>query len=157
MRSDRAYARSLWTAFALGLLVDLVHVGCASARRAESVDAPNAIRGEAPHIKIKVDKPLIRPGGRVFAKAYGRGELRGGWICTRQLWRTDESPWRETGASAGAQCGEQAESWIWPDGVGREYRFPTPGPHEVCVEVYTRQGWLIGRDCARVDVVGGEQ
>lgn len=129
--------------------------GCKSA---PDTTSPTLLRGEAPHVEIRVDRPIARVGQRVHVKAYGRGELRGGWSCTYQLWRTDESSWQGTGTEPKTQCGDVAESWIWPDGIGREYRFSRPGAHEVCVQVFDRHGWLIGRQmCARVDVPGDNQ
>lgn len=154
MRSARPQA----TALLALLYLSSIGLHCASTPRASRETAPNALRGEAPHIEIKVDRPLIRPGQRVYVKAYGRGELRDGWSCTYQLWRTDETGWKATGTQPKTQCADEVESWIWPDGRGREYQFFAPGPHEVCVQVYQRHGYLVGRQmCARVDVVGGNQ
>lgn len=149
------------------ILTGFLLPACASHQKAQASRdkrqeaGPRPIKNESPHIEVTVngkDTVLVRPGQLVLAKAYGRGELRGGWKCLAVLWRTDESGWQHTGTEPGAQCGDVDETWVWPEDAGRPYRFARPGPHEVCVQVYTRQGWLVGREtCARVEVVGGNQ
>lgn len=117
---------------------------------------PRPVNHESPHIEIKVDRTVIRPGQTVHVKAYGRGDLKGGWRCTSESWRGDGG-WQTEGTEAGAQCGDVGETWIWPTGPGRPYTFVSPGEHQVCVEIHDRWGWIVGKqECVRVDVVRGE-
>jgi hypothetical protein len=148
---------------AVVIVAGMAAPGCSTAAKKRAAydpareAGPRPIKNEAPHIELLLNgKPMLvlRPGAPILAKAYGRGELRGGWKCLAVLWRTDETGWQHTGTEPGAQCGDVAETWIWPEDAGRPYRFTSPGSHEVCVQVYTRQGWLVGREqCARVEIV----
>jgi hypothetical protein len=92
---------------------------------------------------------------KVVATAMGVGELNGGWRCTAQLWRSDETGWQQDGLpEPGAQCGEVGETWVWH----KEFRWVTPGDHEIHIQVYNRKGLLIGKEVfIPVHVVGGEQ
>lgn len=131
------------------LLASILSMCCVSTET-----RPDVLRDESPHIELKLSHPLVRPGQLVFARAYGRGKLNGGWVCTYQLWRSDESSWQGTGTEPKAECGEVYETWIWPSAPGRQYSFTTSGMHEVCVQVYDRKGLIIGRQqCAPVEVV----
>lgn len=112
---------------------------------------PRPIKNESPHVELKLSHTVVRPGFPVTAKAYGRGDLKGGWRCVYVQWATDETGWQGDGTPPGAQCGEEGETWIWTKGP---FRFLSPGEHRVCIEAYTRRGWLIGtRTCETVNVV----
>lgn len=119
---------------------------------------PRPINRESPHVELKLSATVVRPGVTVFAKAYGRGDLKGGWRCTSQLWSDVEGGTLPLeGVPPRAPCGEVGETWIWPEGRGKQYRFTSPGQHEVCVTVHDRQGWVIGtRQCVPVNVVRTE-
>lgn len=154
--------------YAILFLSAVAGLACATAKP----DAgPRPINGEAAHIVLLVNgKPsaVTLRGRKVYAIAKGQGEIRtrkgGAWVvepwrCTFQLWRTDESGWMQDGPDAGVPCGDVAETWVWPGGMGKEFTFVSPGAHEICVEVHTHGGYLIGPTavCASVVVVGGEQ
>lgn len=138
----------------VALVVATVPPACATGPHAQVETRPNELRGEAPHIELKLSATNVMPGRKVYAKAYGRGDLRGGWRCTAQSWRGDGG-WLTDGHQADTPCAEIGETWIWPEGLGKEFVFTSPGEHEVCVAVHDRHGRLIGLrpECVRLDVV----
>lgn len=113
---------------------------------------PRPVNHESPHVEIKADRTNVLPGRSVLVKGYGRGDLKGGWRCLSQVWCDDETGCHTEGVPPGAQCGELGETWIWPEGPGRPYRFG-PGEHAVCLAVYDHHGWIVGsKQCVRIDV-----